>query len=359
MKRLATIFTASVVALGAIAQGNILGQDKDIYLEDVSVRADPNDIFAVQNALSAQWFNPGAYYTVPQVGSGRSGLYGKVEAKVRVARPKRSGSSASSSRTRRVGSYNYQTSDSHMQWLENKREREAQAREAAAEKKRQERIQRKIADDNRAAEVTAATNARLQVETNRRIARDHYHAGAGAVAAQQRARRAVRRVGPNFAPLTPTMTAQEKAGILRRRAKPRRTMRSGRNTSRQVLAPTQRTPATEEQLAMRAKWLEKAQAERKIILAEQKKRAEEQRKRYMASNKVKEPEKAKHLRDGEVLVNNAFVLGPHAHSTLGQDWGKCGPSLTPPPVPSYPVDPESRRRHKEWMDLVIKECLPL
>lgn len=355
MKRITTIIAAVVAALSAQAQNwvyseefgtDFLGAQTDFDVHDTQMQSGLDVNMAMQNTMRKAWQTRGQAY----IGAGSTKVNAnKIAAAVNAARPRTTSSSVSTStKSRRVGNYNYNTTAEAAEWRRQRALERQEAARRAAEKKRLEAIQRKIADDNRAAAVTASTNARLQAETNRRMANDRYHAGAGAVAAQQRARRAVRYVGPNFSALTPQMTAEEKAGILRRRAKPRRTMAAARNQTRQRFAPVKRAAATEAQLARRAQWLKTAQEQRR-------KEREEQRKRYMASKMVNEKDNLKRLQKDEVLVNKAFVLGPHAHSTLGRDWGNGGPSLTPPPVPKYPVDPATRRKNQEFMDLAIKE----
>lgn len=240
-------------------------------------------------------------------------LYNKVAKAAAAQRPK-----SSSSTKGKVGSYNYQTSDAHLQWLANKRERDAQARREAAERKRLEDMQKKIVDDNHAASVEAATNARLQGETNRRIASDQWHATQGAALAQQRARDAHKLSGPQFAQNKPSLSASQKASTLRSGNRVRQaTTPARRNVKRQVLPPVKRTGFTG---ASPRSQLEHA-------LAELKKK--QQREAALASNQApSQPATGK-----EVTVGGTrFVLSGHATSSLGQDWETI--SFTTPRIPS-------------------------
>mgnify|MGYP000769885145 CR=1 FL=1 len=241
-----------------------------------------------------------------------NGLYGKVARGVAAAQPRRSGYTkpTSAKQARRMGkNYTHQTSDAHRQWLEEKRERQIQAQQEAAERKRQEELERRIADDNRAAAVTAQTNAMLQQQTDRRIARDHYHANEGAKLAQQRARQAHRRVGPQFNQANPKSTGKEKARMLRGENKPRRIMypqTQRRNTARKQLAQVRRQTLTPERAAM----LQKA-----LMV-----RAELRRRKKAAQT---------------YADYKGIKLDDNAVSTLGKDWHsddfKTQP-LAPPPV---------------------------
>ncbi len=184
--------------------------------------------------------------SVVRVGSrsNTSGLYDKVAAATRRSQP-RNGSSAKSSSSRSVGTYNYNTSDAHIQWARNRQAQIQAAREEAAYKKRMEDMQKKIADDNRAAAVTAQTNAALQVQTNARIQRDRWHATEGAAQAQQRARQAVVVQGPQFDKMKPQSTGSQQASRLRGANKPRRFMApqntNARNTARKPMPAVQRS----------------------------------------------------------------------------------------------------------------------
>ncbi len=247
------------------------------------------------------------------------GLYDKVEAGALAARPRRSSNPRSASEARRKGkSYNHQTSDAHRAWLADKRERQEEAQREAEEKKRREALARKIADDNRAAAVTAQTNAMLQQQTNRRIAKDYYHANEGARQAQQRARQAHRRVGPQFAQLNPKSTGKDKAKVLRGQNKPRRIMypkAQKRNTVRQVLPQVQHRKLTPDRVAMLRKAL--------MVRAELKRRSKAAQE-YAAYKGIK-------LDDG-------------AMSTLGKDWHsddfKTGPLAPPPATRVYVTNEE-------------------
>lgn len=243
-----------------------------------------------------------------------SGLYEKVAQAAAVQRPT---TKSSSSTKGKVGSYNYQTSDAHMQWLADKQEREAEARRRAAEKKREEERQRSIADDSRAAAVEAATNARLQGETYRRIASDQWHATQGAALAQQRARDAHKLTGPQFANNKPAMTAQQKAATLRNGNRVRKSGSTKRNVARVVLPPVKRIGFTG---AAPRSQLEHA-------LAELKKRQQ----KLAAQSSGQEP--AQPVMGKDVTVGGTrFVLSDHATSSLGQDWETV--TFTTPRIPS-------------------------
>lgn len=243
-----------------------------------------------------------------------SELYSKVARGVAAQRPI---SKSSSSTKGKVGSYNYQTSDAHRQWLANKQERDAQARREAAERKRLEDLQKKIADDNRAAAVEAETNARLQSETNRRIARDQWHATQGAQLVQQRAREAHKLTGPQFANNKPAMTAQQKAATLRNGNRVRKSGSTKRNVARVVLPPVKRIGFTG---AAPRSQLEHA-------LAELKKRQQ----KLAAQSSGQEP--AQPVMGKDVTVGGTrFVLSDHATSSLGQDWETV--TFTTPRIPS-------------------------
>ncbi len=241
-----------------------------------------------------------------------NGLYNKVSRKVTRAPKKRSTSTStaptSAKQARKTGkNYNHQTSEAGRAWRAKKREAQLQAQREAAERKRRQELERKIADDNRAAEVTAMTNAMLQQQTNRRIASDYYHANEGAAMAQQRARQAHKLAGPQFDKNAPKSTGRDKARMLRGQNKPRRIMKypqtQRRNTARPQLAQVQRRPLPQERAAMLKKALMVRAELRRIKKAEQ---------TYAEYKGIK-------LDDGAV-------------STLGKDWSS--ETLTTPPAPS-------------------------
>ncbi|MDE6366586.1 MAG: hypothetical protein K2L33_03280 [Muribaculaceae bacterium] len=254
-----------------------------------------------------------------------SGLEGKVARGVASQRPRRSSYTSNNSRAktsgkknRRAGSsYNHQVSEAHMDWLRQKRERELQAREAAAEKKRQEELARKIADDNRAAAVESQTNAMLQAHTDRRIQSDYYNANEGAYKALQMARRAQRRVGPQFEATRQITSAEYKAGVLRRQNKPRRIMYPSTqpgNSARPQLAQVQRKSADS---------IRSAQLRRALMVREElRRRKESSRQRSDASKGIK-------------LTDNSV-------STLGKDWNSDDfkPVEIPPRTKKYTLTPE-------------------
>ena len=290
----------------------------------------------VQTCMRRDWMTYGANGTfINSKMTNTTGLYDKVAAGVAAARPKRSGgtsSSGGSKKMRGTGTYNYQTSDAHLQWVANKREQQREAARRAAEKKRQEAIARKIADDNRAAQVEAQTNARLQAQTNAAIARDHYHATEGAMMAQQRARRAARPRGPQFNRYKPTSTGADRASTLRGANKPRRVMHpQKRNAVRPTLPPVQRQPMT----------AERAQMLRKALQV----RAELRRKREV---------------ERRLAQYKGFVLDEHAHSTLGQDWHSDDfkPQPIAPPPTSATIDQlTEEQRHQMIVEEMIDPAL--
>ena len=250
---------------------------------------------------------------VKGMGPNTSGLYGKVAAAVEAQRPKKS----SGSKKGVAGtSYNYQTSDKHLQWAAEKRAKDAAAREAAEENKRLKKLQQKIADDNRAAAVTAQTNAMLQHQTNRRIQNDRYNANEGAYLAQQRARNAHHIVGPQFDKNNPKATGAQKAQMLKGQNKPRRIMypqHQARNTARKPLPQVKRTAVDPERAAM----IQRALAVK----------AELQRQKALKAKQEQKNKPKMVYHNGKYLV----VLDEHAHSTLGREWNT--ESLTTPPPP--------------------------
>lgn len=284
-----------------------------------------------------------------------SGLYNKVARGVAAQRP-RSGSSAKSSNTRKVGSYNYNTSDAHINWMRNRQEQIQAANEEAARRKRWKEMQQRIAEDNRAADVTAQTNAALQAQTNARIARDNWHATEGAALAQQRARQAMVKQGPQFDKMKPQSTGSQQASRLRGTNKPRRTLTYNprpRNTARRVLPQVQRKApvlsAHEQQL--RQKHMQQALELRKkrqiqarqlaVNVAKMELQSRPQPSRILISQ-----EKSKGWNSGKPLV-----LSEHATSTLGQDWNT--ESLTPKYAPSTKRKMTAEERH----NLIVIEMI--
>lgn len=284
-----------------------------------------------------------------------SGLYNKVARGAAAQRP-RSSSSAKYSSTRKVGSYNYNTSDEHINWMRNRQEQIRAAREEAERRKRWEEMQRRIADDNRAAAVTAQTNAALQAQTNARIARDNWHATEGAALAQQRARQAMVKQGPQFDKMKPQSTGSQQASRLRGTNKPRRTMTYNpqpRNTARRVLPQVQRKKqvlsAREQQL--RQKQMQQALEMRKkrqiqarqlaVNVAKMELQSRPQPSRILISQK-----KSKGWNSGKPLV-----LSEHATSTLGKDWNT--ESLTPKYAPSTKRKMTAEERH----NLIVIEMI--
>ncbi len=261
-----------------------------------------------------------------------NGLNAKVARGVAASRPKRKTSAGTYKySTGKAGtSYNHATSQAHINWVHQKQAERQEAIRRAQAKKREEERRRRIEDNNRAAAVTAATNARLQGETDRRIANDHYNANEGAYLAQQRARHAHRTVGPQFQ--RKETTNANKAKMLRGQNKPRRVMypqRQPRNVARKPLAKVERRQLTVEQSIMLKKAL--------MVRAEL-------RRKNAAEKKWNEYKGIK-LSDGAV-------------STIGKDWQsddfKTGP-LSPPPLsprrPQY-VEPKWLAKHKEMLEML-------
>lgn len=307
--------------------------DRDIEIVDATGRHFVGPMSRCFRQDAASGLNYG--YMIASQMTNTYGLHDNVARAVEAARPRRTSSSSritasNMAEARRTGkNYNYNTSQQHIDWLNQKREQQEEARRREQERKRQEAIARKIADDNRAAATEAATNALLQVETNRRIQRDYYNANEGAYYAQMRARQAHRVVGPQFK--RQTTSNSEKAKLLRGQNKPRRIMypqRKPQNTARKQLAQVQRKSLSPEQGSMLKKAL--------MARAEQRRRAAAE-KRYNEYKGIK--------------------LSDHAVSTLGRDWHsddfKTGP-LAPPPVTrvSKYVEPEWLTKQK-----VIRELL--
>lgn len=318
-----------------------------------------------------------------------SGIYDKVAAGVRRSQP-RNGSSAKSSRSRGVGTYNYNNSIENMQWRRNRRAQIEAAREAEAYRKKMEEMQRKIADDNRAAAVTAQTNAMLQVRTNARIQRDRWHATEGAAQAQQRARQAVVVQGPQFDKMKPQSTGSQQASRLRGANKPRRFMvpqnTNARNTARKPMPAVQRShtlsPQQRQELRQAILNRREQQRQKRLAIAESQKSGSKKSPAAYYDNKgrlvidehaysslgknnvnnrgskpVPYPKPttpqspgARYTRDGRL------VLDDHAHSSLGQDWRSK--DLKPLPAPPPAVTRVKRKMtREEYHNLVVIEMI--
>ena len=328
--------------------------------------------------------------SVVRVGSrpNTSGLYDKVAAATRRSQP-RNGSSAKSSSSRSVGTYNYNTSDAHIQWARNRQAQIQAAREEAAYKKRMEDMQKKIADDNRAAAVTAQTNAALQVQTNARIQRDRWHATEGAAQAQQRARQAVVVQGPQFDKMKPQSTGSQQASRLRGANKPRRFMApqntNARNTARKPMPAVQRshTLSPQQRQELRQAILNREQQRQKrLAIAESQKSGSKKSPAAYYDNKgrlvidehaysslgknnvnnrgskpVPYPKPttpqspgARYTRDGRL------VLDDHAHSSLGQDWRSEDLNPLPAP-PSATTRVRRKMTQEEYHNLIVIEMI--
>lgn len=254
------------------------------------------------------------------------GLEDKVARGIEAQRPKRKKTSSSATGTTsnrgsgKAGtSYNHATSQSHIDWVNQKRAQQEEARRREQERKRQEAIRKKIEDDNRAAATTAATNARLQGQTNRRIQNDRYHATVGAQIAQQTARQAHRTVGPQFT--KPKMSNANHAKMLRGQKKPRRIMypqRQPKDTVRKLLAQVERKP----QPSLRDSLIQRAL-------------------------KVKAELQQKKAAGGNEFAYKGIKLSDKAVSSLGKDWTssdlKTGP-LAPPPTTAV-----VKYKEPEWL----------
>ena len=258
---------------------------------------------------------------------GTSGLYNKVAAAVEAQRPKKSIGATSKSKT---GTYNYQTSDSHIQWLADRNRSIQEAKEQEAERKRREKYE----DDMRAAQAEAQANAVLQVETNRRIRNDRWNATEGAALAQQRVKSSIKTRGPQVSGKHSQMTAQQRAGLLRRQNKPRRIMANNtpRNQVRTTLAPVRRTAiSTQKQRDML----------RRAMFAKAQQR--------------------KNKRNGKVVEvgGTKFFLSDNATSTLGQDWTSDDFKPLPPPPPAKPATGTQVRKmtQAEYHHLIVAEMI--
>lgn len=285
----------------------------------------------------------------------KSGIYGKVAAASAASRPRRSSSSSSSSvkRVLNNGQKVYTGTKSSYFSAESKAwraQRQAQiqaAREEAAARKREEERQRRIADDNRAAAVEAATNARLQQETNQAIASYQYHATQGARRAQQMARNASTVKGPQFAKHKQQSTSTQQASRLRGANKPRRVMKAqpqvqARNTARPVLKPVKRSAAVHYNDPVYKKRVNAYEA----MMAKKELAMRPQPSRILISK-----EKNKEWNSGK-----PFLLDEHASSSLGQDWKSD--DFKPLPMPPEPVTRVKRKMTAEdYHKLVVIEMI--
>lgn len=335
------IFTAilSIVPLLACAQGWKYSErfrtdvwtgyvDRDIEVVDCSTG--PHEIRPMYQCFRQDAASGLSYgYMIKSQKTNINGLTDKVARGVAAARPKRSSSSyyssgrRSSYSTGRAGtSYNHATSQSHIDWVHQKQAERQEAIRRAQEKKRREEIRRRIEDDNRAAAVTAATNARLQGETNRRIQKDYYNANEGAYQAQQRARQAHKIVGPQFQ--RKKTSNAERAKMLRGQNKPRRIMyprRQPQNVARKQLAQVERKQLSPQQQKMLKRAL--------MVRAEL-------RRKNAAERKWAEYKGIK-LSDGAV-------------STLGKDWNSEGLTTGPlAPPPTTRVSVKTKYEEPKWL----------
>lgn len=329
--------------------------------------------------------------SVVRVGSrpNTSGLYDKVAAATRRSQP-RNGSSAKSSSSRSVGTYNYNTSDAHIQWARNRQAQIQAAREEAAYKKRMEDMQKKIADDNRAAAVTAQTNAALQVQTNARIQRDRWHATEGAAQAQQRARQAVVVQGPQFDKMKPQSTGSQQASRLRGANKPRRFMApqntNARNTARKPMPAVQRShtlsPQQRQELRQAILNRREQQRQKRLAIAESQKSGSKKSPAAYYDNKgrlvidehaysslgknnvnnrgskpVPYPKPTTpHSPGARYTSDGRLVLDSHAHSSLGQDWRSEDLKPLPAP-PSAATRVRRKMTQEEYHNLVVIEMI--
>ncbi len=389
---LTAIFSlGTIMASGQGLNDGYFGLFTDVHNPDVDCSTGVHEDMMVQRCMTRDFINNdptdptrGAdlttYTYVKPVNT--SGLYGKVAAVARRSRP-RNGSSAKSSNTRSVGSYNYNTSDAHIQWARNRQAQIQAAREEAAYKKRMEDLQRKIADDDRAATVTAQTNARLQVQTDARIQRDRWHATEGAAQAQQRARRAVVPQGPQFDKMKSQSTGPQQASRLRGTNKPRRFMapHTARNTVRKPMPAVQRchTISTQQREELRQAILGRREKQLRQRLAGDEKRGAVSKKSPVAyyndkgqlvldehaysslgqggNNGKPIPSSPTKQSPGTYYTKNGrLVLDEHAHSSLGQDWRSD--DLKPLPPPPAPVTRVRRKMtQEEYHNLIVIEML--
>lgn len=340
----------ATVASGQGLNDGYFGMFTDVHNPEIDCNAGPRDVMMTQRCMTRDFINNNpsdrtrgidlTSYTY-RVPDNTSGLYGKVARGVAAQRPKRNGSSAKSSGSRSVGSYNYNTSVANMQW---RRDRQAQinaAREKAAYEKRMRELQKKIANDNRAAAVTAQTNAALQEQTNARIQRDRWHASEGAALAQQRARQAMVVQGPQFDKMKPQSTGTQQASRLRGANKPRRVMATRNNTARKSMPPVQRnhTLSQQQREELRQAIRNRMEKQRQLRLAEA-------GKQKAASKKT----------PAAYYDNNGrLVLDKHAHSSLGKDWQ--GESFTTLPAPPPVTKVRRKMTQQEYHNLIVIEMI--
>lgn len=345
MKRILTIAAVSLASLSATAQGWVYSEEfktdfqtsQDKGLDFVNCKTGVK--YDAWNALYCTRKN--GIGSVARVGSrvNTSGLYGKVARAVAARRPGSSSSSRSST-SRRVGNYNYNTSDAHINWVHERQAQIQAAKEEAAYKKKMEELQRKIADDNRAAEVTAQTNAALQVQTNARMARDRWHATQGAALAQQRARQAIVRHGSQFDEMKPQSTGSQQASRLRGANKPRRTMTYNpkpRNTARRILPQVirkQRDPEADAINRQRGKTFAANVAKMEL------------QSRPQPSRILIDMEKSRGWNSGK-----QFVLSEHAVSSLGKDW------ISVDLKPQYAPSTKRKMTREDYHNLIAIEII--
>lgn len=401
MKKLIIYITICVGTITASGQGlndNYFGLFTDVHNPEIDCNTGLRENMVVQRCLTRDFINNdpsdptrGAdlttYTYIKPVNT--SGLYGKVAAAARRSKP-RNGSSANSSNSRGVGSYNYNTSDAHIQWSRNRQAQIQAAREAAAYKKRLEEMHKRIADDNRAAAVTAQTNAALQRQTDARIQSDQWHATEGAVQARQRARQAVVVQDPQFDKMKPQSTGSQQASRLRGANKPRRFMANSnpkaRNTVRKPMPTVQRkhilTQQQRQELREAIHNRREQQRQRRIAMTESRKAGSRKTPaaHYDDKGRLVLDEHA-YSSLGKNNVNNRgakpvpypkptvpkspgarytsdgrLVLDKHAHSSLGQDWQSD--DLKPLPAPP-PATTRVRRKmtQDEYHNLVVIEMI--
>ncbi len=258
------------------------------------------------------------------------GLSDKVAAGIESQRPKKSHGTTSKGKT---GSYNYQTSDTHREWVAARNRNIQEVKKHEEERKRQEKYE----DDMRAAQAEAQANAALQTETNRRIRNDRWNANQGAALAQQRVNNSIRIKGPQMSTRNNRMTAQQRVDLLKRQNKPRRIMvnKTPRNKVRPTLAPVQRTAkSTQQQRDML----------HRVILA----------KAYQAKQR-------QNKKTGKVVKvgGTKFFLSDHATSTLGQDWTSEDLKPLPAPPPAKPTTGTQIRKmtQAEYHHLIVAEMI--
>ena len=340
----------AIMASGQGLNDGYFGLFTDVHNPEIDCNAGSRDVMMVQRCMTRDFINNNpsdrtrgvdlTTYTYMKPDN-TSGLYGKVARGVASQRPKRNGSSAKSSGSRGVGSYNYNTSDAHIRW---QRDRQAQinaAREKAAHEKKMRELQKKIADDNRAAAVTAQTNAALQAQTDARIQRDRWHASEGAALAQQRARQALVVQGPQFDKMKPQSTGTQQASRLRGANKPRRVMATGNNTARKPMPAVQRSHSLSQQ-------------QREELRQAIRNRMEKQRQLRLAvagKQKVAPKKTPAAYYDN----NGRLVLDKHAHSSLGKDWHS--ESFTPLPAPPPVTRVRRKMTQQEYHNLIVIEMI--